>query len=236
MQHDAEHERLLDAVLVGDVALDAPEVATLRGSCRECRARLAEDAELELELDGSTDEVADLLEAAARGPVDGEEEALAGFRAALDLTPSARRTSRTGAWVPWFAAAAAIVLAVFAWRAWFDGGAGDGTGDGSGGRGPRLSGLVIECVEPKGTVRDAPAEGFAFRWSADDSAGTRYLLRVFDAEETLLFEADRLREPSYAPTAAQRDLLAGPVRWEVLALDSTEVVVGSGDARARFPN
>ncbi|MEM7309658.1 MAG: hypothetical protein AAF682_23485 [Planctomycetota bacterium] len=220
MAHDDAHERTLDRVLVGDLDADAPEVATLREGCSACRERLAGDAALERALAAHEDEVAELVAAATRGPVDGEDEALAGFEAALAPAPAPRfrLLAALGA------AAAAAVLALLLFRG------DDGSSEPN--RGPKLAPGTVECVAPRG---DADGGDVEFRWRAEVPASARFTLRVFDADEAVLFEVEELRDPAYTPTAAERALLAGEVRWEVLALDPTDVALGAGDALVRFP-
>lgn len=220
--HDPEHERVLTAILSGDLPSDGAEAVRLRSECDACRRELLELQDLSVDLDAAGVAQRGILagsrgrnaahEAFARSVVQGEIDAAAA------LPRGVERRRRWWWLVALSVAAAAAVLLVM-----------ERPPEREAGRAEQsiLLGEGLDCLAPLGAVEELEA----FRWSAEGlPPGGHFELRIWGAtpeglEELRVSELDLhgtewLRPPSM-------DLGIGRLRWSVELWDATGLVDAS---------
>lgn len=170
MTSASEHERILQAVVAGDLAADASPAREHLEGCMECRGRLEEiaSARAELERDGALfREVR--ASGAGRPLTDAERASMDAFERRVIATEqrAAPSPSRARRW-PWIALpllAAAAIAAYVAFR-------GDARPDAN--ESPYLGPANIRVIAPDGVV-----ERFdAIEWTADVAIDQRVELRI----------------------------------------------------------
>ena len=165
---NAEHDSVLEAVVVGDLAEDSAEARAVLEGCAPCRAKLAELRAVTGLID---DEVAQMRDVFAESATvvdapgaDRVHATIAGQTGGGTITPMTRPIGRRA-----FAAAAALL--VVAGAAFF-------VGKYAGDEGPdSVLGIhSLECVFPRGEV---DAVGY-FEWAGELPDGEFFVIEFYD--------------------------------------------------------
>jgi hypothetical protein len=207
-----EHERLLEAILAGEVAVEDPRVRRARGDAPFAE-RLDRLLAVHAELDGAAAtthrDTADA--AAAPEPFAGADELV---RTELLRHGAAARRSRA-LWT----AAAVVLLGIAIVAFW--------PREPTVPRGQWLGGGV-RCEAPVGELPGAPFDRFT--WSYELPAGGWFEVRVFarDDRTTPLAQSPRLTAATWRPGVA----LPHAIRWEVRAFGVTGDELQRGWAEA----
>lgn len=219
--HSEAHEPLLERALAGELAADDPALARQLEGCTECRAELDR-------LRGVTDRLAraaakrdEVLAEIAREPIAKDEvrsvrESLARAGALRPTAPP--RTFRL--WLVVAAAAAALLIAYFAWHALFPAATIQ----------PRpflLEGSTIRDLAPHDRVDDY----LEFSWSFQRPPGGYFKVRVWDAgsgaDARPIFEStEPIEQNTWPPPKELVRTWPNAIRWRVEAYDVENTEIG----------
>jgi hypothetical protein len=212
-KHTSEHERMMEALFVGDAGAEAERMRLELAGCGTCSTRIAELAKVSngLSLAGDS-ERADLVQADRMRDAPGSDRVIGTMRSVM-AAESAPPVRATRIW-PWLAAAGVLAALVFLLAR--ERSPGRLTNEGTLGHG-----LKVELSRPDGQV-DAYAP---FEWTGEIQPDAHFVVEVLDPSsgDTHPIATQPTQEHEWSPPTAVTALWPHRIEWRIKVVAGGEL-------------